>query len=135
MKKSRRGFTLVELLLSVMVLTVTLTGALLLFINCIILNETSRNLTIATNHIQFVLEDIKDTNFINIAPGINNGNWDWDSAEIALNGLIPLNSEAVTTTLGGAGSSDLLEIIVSIAWVERGTRNRNLSYRTLIAEP
>ncbi len=135
MKKTDQGFTLVELLLSIMVLAGALTGALLLFINCIILNETSRNLTIATTHIQFLLEDIKDTNFINIASGINAGNWNWNTADITLNGLTPLNNETMTANLGAGGTANLLEIIASVSWLERGTRNRSLSFRTLLAEP
>lgn len=63
MKSSNKGFTLIELLLSAAILAFALTGLLLLFINCIILNETNRNLTLAYNAVQAKTEEIKNKRF------------------------------------------------------------------------
>lgn len=65
-KLSNKGFTLTELLLAAAILVFALTGLLLLFINCILLNESSRNLSLAYNAIQTKMEEIKNTGFPNL---------------------------------------------------------------------
>ena len=60
-KKDLRGFTLPELLLASAILVFVLTGMLMLFITCIILNETNRSVTLAYNAIQDKMEEIKTT--------------------------------------------------------------------------
>jgi len=60
-KRHSRGFTLPELLLASAILVFVLTGMLMLFITCIILNETNRSVTLAYNAIQDKMEEIKTT--------------------------------------------------------------------------
>lgn len=66
MRLSDKGFTLPELLLAAAILVFMLAGLLLLFINCIILNETNRNFTLAYSAIQTKMEEIKNTAFANL---------------------------------------------------------------------
>lgn len=60
---SLTGFTLSELLLAAAILAFVLTGLLLLFINCSLLNEANRNLTIATSYAQELMEVIESKRF------------------------------------------------------------------------
>jgi len=129
----RKGFTLVELLLTMAFLVFTVSAILMLFANCVFLNASSRALTTATSHAQRVMEEIRDTNFSAVETNIGNNYWDWDSATIASKGLAALPAEAIVTTKIGA-SSDLLNVMVTVIWVERGQRNNSISLETLIAE-
>jgi len=129
----RKGFTLVELLLTAAFLVFTASTILMLFANCIFLNASSRALTTATSHAQRVMEGIKDTNFSAVETNINNNYWDWDVATIEGKGLVALPSEAIVTTKIGA-SSDLLNVLVTVSWTERGQRNNSVSLETLFAE-
>lgn len=66
MKKIKSGFTLSELLLAAAILVFVLAGLLVLFLNCLILNETNRNFTLAYSAIQAKMEEIKNTPFSNL---------------------------------------------------------------------
>ncbi|MDD5506606.1 MAG: prepilin-type N-terminal cleavage/methylation domain-containing protein, partial [Candidatus Omnitrophica bacterium] len=59
MKLQVRGFTLSELMIAAAILVLVLSALLVLYINCMILNEASRNLSIATSHAQYMMEEIK----------------------------------------------------------------------------
>jgi len=63
---SNRGFNLIELLLSSMILAVTLIGSLALFIQCIFLNEINRNYILVTKSLQTKVEEAKEAGFYNI---------------------------------------------------------------------
>lgn len=127
-----RGFTLAEVLLAAAILVFVLSGLLVLFINSAFLNEANRNLSVAASHAQFVMEDIKNTDFINIKTKIDNGDWDWNTQTIGARGLSALNNEAIDTNSAG---TNLLDIVVTVAWQDRGSRNRSMALETLITEP
>jgi len=129
---NKKSFTLSELLLAVTILAISLGSILLALVQCFLLNEANRNLTIALTHAEYVLEEIKNTNFESIKTKIENGDWDWDSSEIASQGLIPLNNENIDTAVTG---TTLLDIEVTVTWKDRGLRNRSTSLETLIAQP
>jgi len=57
------GLTLVELLLAAMLLTMTLTGLLLVFLNVALLNETNRYAIIAYGAAQSKMEEVKSKTF------------------------------------------------------------------------
>ena len=131
-KMDKKSFTLSELLLAVAILAMSLGAILLALVQCFLLNEANRNLTRALTHAEYILEDIKNTNFENIKTKIENGDWDWDSSEIVEEGLTPLNNENIDTSVNG---TTLLEIEVTVTWKDRGLRDRSTSLETLIAQP
>lgn len=131
---TKNAFTLVELLLVVGLLVFAVSASLMLFANCILMNEHNRSLTIATSHAQYVMEEIKNQNFSVIESGINNGDWDWGPSEITARGLDTLDSETIDTNETGT-ASDLLNVIVAVNWQSRGGRANNMTLETLIAEP
>lgn len=127
---NNHGFTLPEILLTVAILSYSLSAILATFINSIALNEMSRNLSIATSHAEFVLEEIRNTTFSSISTNITNGSWNWDTAEVGTNGLTALNSEAIAATVSG---TTLLDVTVTVSWNDAQSRARTRSLRTLIS--
>lgn len=127
---SKHGFTLSELLLASGIMAFVLVGLLQLFITCIVLNESNRNLSVATAHGQYVLEEMKNTNFTSLKNGTLD--WDWDTNQIGEKGLTPLSSELIVT---GIVDSGYLQITVTLTWKDFGIRDRSLVLRTLITEP
>lgn len=117
-KFSHKAFTLLELMVAVVILLVVISGCLLTYIYCILLNETSHNLAVAVNDAQFVLEQIKSLAYSDIAayapPPFNN-----------------LPGEAVT--LNRAITAHMSTITVNVGWEEK-QRARNLSFTTYVAK-
>lgn len=128
----KKGFTLSELLLAALILVVALSAILIEFLACSVLNDSSRNLTLATTHAGYIMEDIKNTSFANIANNINNGDWDWDSSDITGEGLTALRNESIDSSVSG---TTLLTVTVTVSWKDRNNRDRNVALATLIAEP
>lgn len=62
----KQGVTLVELMITALILAFVLTGMLLLFMNCMILNESNRNFTIAYSAVQTKMEELKNSGFDNL---------------------------------------------------------------------
>lgn len=115
------------------ILIFALSGLLVLFITCAFLNQTNRNLTTAITHAEYVMEEIKDTNFTNIQANINNGIWDWDSQGITDEGLTAITGESIDAAVSG---TELLDVTVTVSWMERGSPvgTRSVALETLIAE-
>ena len=67
LKKLSYGFTLVELLVSVAILTFALCGILVTYSSCVTLVKTSKNVNSATNAAQAVIEEIRTYLFDDIA--------------------------------------------------------------------
>ncbi|MFA5411585.1 MAG: prepilin-type N-terminal cleavage/methylation domain-containing protein [Candidatus Omnitrophota bacterium] len=127
---SHKGFTLAELLFASAILALVLTGILALFTNCIFLNETNRNLSIATSHAQYALEEIKSAEFSAIA-----GTYDgacWDSQTIAAKGLVALSDDERICI--SAPQGEPLKVEVTVEWSGRNQRTWRVQLSTLITE-
>jgi prepilin-type N-terminal cleavage/methylation domain-containing protein len=127
----KRGFTLSEMLMTSVIMAVVLCVLLVEFVNCIFLNETSRHLTLAVAHAQYVMEDIKSSSFNSVR---DNGDslWDWDTAAIESRDMVPLKNESIDTETSG---TDLLTVAVTVNWQGRGSRSRSWSLQTLLTRP
>lgn len=135
----KQGFTLSELMIAFAILAFVVAGALGLFVTCILLNESSRNLSMAIGHAQFVLEDIKSTNFNSIKTGSidQNTTWDWNASTITSRGLNALANESIDTQgiWLDASAKDRLNITVTVSWKDAGIRDRSTALETLLTEP
>lgn len=141
-----KSFSLAELMLVAVFLTVILAGLLTSFIACLLLNEVSRNLSIAATHAQYIMEEIKDS--ASTANGYNNlrttGAPQWNlsaMSDFQSRDLSYLDNETITVTLSDAitgiaptASSRLLDIVVTVNWSDK-SRNKTMPLETLIAEP
>ena len=129
--KKVKAFTLAELLVSASILSVTLSGMLAVFMGSAILNEASRNLSIAANHAEYTLESIRNLTFSGISTAISSGNYTWNTDGVTSQGLTALKSEAITTTCSG---TTLLDITVTVTWNDTQARNRTFVLRTLMSD-
>ena len=59
LKLRNKGFTLIELMFGISILLIAIIASLSAFINCMFLNESSRNLTTAVHDAEYVLEQIR----------------------------------------------------------------------------
>jgi prepilin-type N-terminal cleavage/methylation domain-containing protein len=129
LKKNPQAFSLIELLVVAAIVSYSISAILATFTSSVALNEMSRNLTTATVHAEYILENIKDTTFANIPTDITNGVWNWNTASVTSNGLIALNSEAISVQYTGTNP---LKVTVSVAWNDLRGRSRSQSLQTLI---
>jgi prepilin-type N-terminal cleavage/methylation domain-containing protein len=130
MMKSKKAFTLPELLLAAAILAFALSAIILGFITCFVLNEINRNLTLAASHAQYQMEEIKNTPFGSIGNDtINATDGDWPSI------LEALPDEVMTVTVNPVSGTNgtLLDVNLTVSWNDRGLRARNLSLQTYIA--
>lgn len=131
MNRTQKAFTLVELLVVVAILAYSLSAILATFSNTVALNEMSRNLTTATTHAEYILENIRSTSvFSNIATNISSGTWNWSASTVSTNGLNALNNESITTTSSG---SNPLTVTVTVSWNDLQGRSRSKSLQTMIS--
>lgn len=123
MKLTRRGFSLIETMLSVSILLIVVISALLAITNVMFLNESSRNMVTASNDAQYVLEQIKTKSFSDI-PGFVGG---YSSGEFN-----NLPQETVSFP-NPVYTANLDTITVQISWSERDA-TRTFSITTCFAQ-
>jgi prepilin-type N-terminal cleavage/methylation domain-containing protein len=110
-----KGFTMMELLMAILVLVIALVGLLYAYVGCFNLNETARNLTVATNAAQQRMEEIRNTSFDSIVGAYNNQTFtisNWLSTQDYI------GKSFVTTVV----ANQLLKATVVICWRQGGGR-------------
>jgi len=127
-----KGLTLAELLLTAAIMAFVLCGLLILFVNCSFLNDANRNLVVAMTHIQYILEDIRNTDFTGLESTITTGSWDWNEGDIVSNNLISLPNEYIDTNVFQSGNP--LGVSVMVTWQDRRGRDRSREIQTLITD-
>lgn len=129
-RMSLTGFTLAELLLGAIILAFALTGLLMLFTKCILLNAVNRNLAMAASHAQYIMEELRDTNFSGLEAAILTGNWDLNKSQLESSPyeLMGLTNEQVDTNVFESGNP--LGVSVTVTWDDREQPQRNLELRT-----
>lgn len=123
MKLTKRGFSLIETMLSVSILLIVIIAAVLAIISSTLLIESSRNLVTASNDAQYVLEQIKTQSFSNIQAYVLN----YSSA-----GFSNLPQEQVSFP-SPVYTANLATITVQINWNERNV-TRTFSITTRFAQ-
>lgn len=122
-KIDSRGFSLVELVFGVAILLIVAIGGLGSFINCMLLNRSSRDTVIAATDAQYVLEQIKAQGFSGISAYISG----YPAGQFT-------NLPGETVSFPNPGyTSTLSTITVQITWNERNAA-RNFSLTTRFAE-
>lgn len=110
MKLTRRGFSLIETMLSVSILLIVIIAAVLAIVSSTFLVESSRNLVTASNYAQYVLEEIKTQSFGDIQNFISNY-----GLEKFSNNPLPVHISFPSAVY----TSNLDTITVQISWNER----------------
>jgi len=128
---SKRGISLVELMVAVTVLTLAILGTLTTQASCRKLSKTGRETTRAVADLQSAMEEIL------LLPIEDIPHEDGDYAPglpIARFTDLHLNGETITPTypgLGGGVVPDPLEIILTCQWIDHGGRARTLTFANL----
>ncbi len=120
------GFTLAELLVATFVLVVGVLSALLFFSNAMNATQYAGDVTEATSHGEYVLEEMKTrTTLANIA----GTNW---SAWVTGESIYSLPGESITVAITNAQANPL-DIDLDVSWT-RKSRTNNVSLRTRITK-
>ena len=141
--RSKKGFTLPELLIATAIFAFAISGILLMFINCAFLDQANRNKSIATTHAETAMEYIRSQTFSTIQKYLCTSDvlpvpvsWSLDPATLSLSGLTSESINATTTQACCSGNPlDWLEITVEVKWKDRAqTNERNLKLVTSISK-
>lgn len=121
--KSKKGLTLLELVIGVAIFIVAIVSLLGAYMGALTMSEGSRNLNTAINDATRVIEEMRNIPFASITLT----NWTtWASN----NGANTLEDETITTTYQG---TDPLTVTVTVNWTEKG-RQRNTALVTAITQ-
>ncbi len=118
MKKDMSGFTIVEVVIAVLTLTIAIAGVLGLLIYTATLSDMAANQTLAVNEAQSQLEQIRNYNFSDIIAAYSSGGTPgniFTPASVTGKGTIYINSNG-TFPFVGVSNSDLLGIKVVISF-------------------
>ena len=100
-----RGFTLIETILAVAITGFVLCGILAMYTTCFVFMATSKNVNIATNAAQGLIEEIRTTPFTRIAG-------DYNGLNFMLNDI----SSSSGVVYVDDTDPELLEVTVSVCW-------------------
>lgn len=122
--KNRRGFTLVEVLISVFVLAVAVAGTLLAFTKTNQMMTQLRELTVAEQCVKEEIESIRDMSYTAIL-GMG--------STFTAAGFSSLNNAAGTLTIDDPfGDPDIRRVTVTVAWDSNQGRQLSIQQATLV---
>ena len=131
-KISKKGFSLIELMISAAILIAALLPVLVLFYNYLVVMEISRNTTIAVNDASFVLESMRSTD-----PFTTNNVVAAYPAGVDLADRIgprKLRNETVVVSYQNP-AADPLVITMTVSWQDEvKIRNRSFSATTMMTQ-
>lgn len=123
-KKSESGFTLVELMVTLIVGAILITGLHSIVTSQTYITERSRDLVIANSYVEAKVEALRSLGY----SGLVNGTTDITS-ELPVELNSPRTASQVVTTQSVA----IKKIVINLTYNEQGTQ-RSHSYTTLIGE-
>lgn len=104
-----KGFTLSELLIATVVFILTFVGILLSYLRCMELNEMAGNSSLAVAAVKSRMEDIKNTDFVNISSN-------YDRVAFSANGI---NGQGVSYVEDVVTDPKLLKVTISFSWKQK----------------
>ncbi len=129
-RRCNKGFTLLELAISMSVMVVAVLAMVGLFITYSALIETSKNTAAALSEAQAVVEALRNTEPFTAAGVSANYPQGVDLASVF--NFNKLKNESIFITYGSL-SADPLQVTVTVSWQDR-TRSRSESLTTLMTQ-
>lgn len=120
-RKHQEGLTLIELMISSMIMTIVLLSCMYVLFMAQRISEESRQRLLALNAARSVMEVIKDTP-IAAVPAINTAAY--VPAELQ-NGAI-----AITTNPANVAAVNLATVTINVTWIGAGNRPQSLTFTT-----
>ncbi|MCF7877257.1 MAG: prepilin-type N-terminal cleavage/methylation domain-containing protein [Candidatus Omnitrophica bacterium] len=106
--KTRKSFTLIELMVAIAILTLLATSLLTAYSSCVFLSLSNNNLAKAANNAQHVLEELAAGPYDQITTQTHSG-------------FNNLRNETITINVTPATNKK--EVLVEVGWDERGRDN------------
>lgn len=116
----KEGFTLLELMIAAAIMIVAMTGLLGAYVLCFNINETAKNLTLATAAAQEEIETIRNWPFSTIANAPTDNPPGFQGEVFNVTGLAA--GDAMGSVRIDDSNPDLLKISVSVSWRQQGGR-------------
>ena len=122
-----RGFTLIEVLVTALILTTGLLGTLGLATGVIRGNFFSKNLTSATAIAQTQLEAVQNRGYVNATTA------NFPAAAVTVS-MGNVNFARTTTITNDSPSANTKTISVTVSWAESNNAARSVSLQTILAQ-
>jgi type IV pilus assembly protein PilV len=122
---SAQGFTLIEVLIAIVILSIGLLGTAGLTTGVIRGNHFSKNLTSATAAAQTQLESIKSAGYSNAV----DANYPDDT--VAMGGMTFNRSTDITPN---SPAANMRTVVVTVQWKETNNTSRSVTLQTILAE-
>ena len=122
-----RGFTLIEVLVTALILTIGLLGTLGLATGIIRGNFFSKNITSATAIAQTQLEAVQNRGYVNATTT----NFPAAAATVSMGNV---SFSRTTTITNDSPSSNMKTVSVTVAWNETNNAARSVSLQTILAQ-
>jgi prepilin-type N-terminal cleavage/methylation domain-containing protein len=122
-----RGFTLIEVLVTALILTTGLLGTLGLATGVIRGNFFSKNLTSATAIAQSQLEAVQNRGYLNATTTF------FPATAVTVS-MGNANFVRTTTITNDSPSANMKTILVTVTWAESNNASRSVSLQTILAQ-
>lgn len=123
--KSQNGFTLLEVLVAIVILTIGLLGTAGLTTGVIRGNHYSKNITSATAAAQTQLESIKSSGYANATTT------NFPSDAVSMGGM---TFTRTTTVTNSSPAANMKTVSVTVSWTESNNTSRSVNLQTILAE-
>lgn len=108
----KKGFTLVEILVSTAIMAFTITAVLQILNNLMRLNESNDNIVMAMNEVQGIMDRVRNSPFEDIVPVYNGQNFTIDA--LTNRGVEHMGTISITVL-----DPDLLRVKIAVSWRQR----------------
>ena len=127
-----KGVSLIEVLITTLIIVGTLVGVLQAYIYSVYLSQLNRDMTIALDDANDMMESIRSTEFANLLTDYPDGLADGPAGNsyASLAGGYLLSGETITVTYTDTGAVPL-EILVSVSWGDMKMVSRTLALTTM----
>ena len=127
MRQTQRGFTLTELLITIVVLTLGILGTAALTTGIIRGNSFSKNITSATAIAQSQLEEVQRVGYANV-----------DTDHFPASAQVVTTPDGVsftrtTTIADNSPATNVKTVTVEVRWTEAGNAARSVTLQTLVS--
>lgn len=126
---SEKGFTLLEVLVTILVFTIGMLGTLVLMTGVIRGNFFSRNITSATAIAQTTVENAQRAGYGGVSSYITDSTK--VPAHVSLGGV---NFSQTATVVNGSPATGLKTVSVIVSWNEANNSPRTIALETILAE-